>query len=111
MSRTTLYPITLIHGQDPDADPASANPAKVNSCGEIAVSNAYDNIINQYRISDLDTSAIPMYFGYVDQNGNWYIMCLSTSNGTARYCKGSSGYAAAWTGRAELTYDYFSNVW
>ena len=94
----------ITHGQDPSGTPGAINVHTVDANG-----NSW--VTSQYHISDLDTSAIPMYFGYVDQNGNWYIMQLSTSNGTARYCKGFSGYAAAWTARAGQTYDYFSNVW
>jgi len=70
-------------------------------------------IFDQYRISDLDTSGNPMYFGYVDQMDNWYIMQLDTTSspGTARYCRGSGNYVTAWSNRAGQTYDYFSNVW
>jgi len=45
-------------------------------------------VTSQYHISDLDAASSTMYFGYVDQEGDWYIMQLNTTNGTARYCKG-----------------------
>jgi hypothetical protein len=63
---------------------------------------------SKYIISDMDTSADPNYFGYVDKSGAWYIMKLSESTGEMRYAKGASGYAAAWAAKAAQSYDYFS---
>jgi hypothetical protein len=97
----------IVHGQDPSGTPGVVNVHTIDSSG-----NAW--VAPQYHISDLDTSGDPMYFGYVDQSGNWYIMKLSPSSGIARYCKGSGGtiaYTSAWTARATQTYDYYSNVW
>ena len=94
----------ITHGQDPSGAPGAINVHTVDPAG-----NSW--VTSQYHISDLDTASSPMYFGYVDPIGTWYIMQLNTTNGTARYCKGSGGYAAAWSGRASQSYDYFSNVW
>ena len=54
---------------------------------------------SRYMISDIEDP----HYGYVDAAGNWYIMKLD--GGQARYCKGTSGYAAAWAGRAAQSYD------
>jgi len=62
-------------------------------------------IFEQYQISDVDAVANPKYTGYLALDGTWYIM-QNTSDTTFRYARGSSGYAAAWTGRAGLTYKY-----
>ena len=64
-----------------------------------------------YKPSDMDaSSATANYFGFLDPSGDWYILQLNLSTGAARYAKGSSNYTTNWTGRASLTYDYFSNV-
>lgn len=59
-----------------------------------------------YMFTDLDDSGDPLYAGYVDKDGAWYIMEFNSASGTARYVAGSSGYTTAWTGRAAQSYDY-----
>ena len=58
----------------------------------------------------MDVSSDPMYVGYVDPDGAWYIMEFNNASGTARYVKGSSGYTTAWTNRAIQSYDYYNEV-
>lgn len=69
-----------------------------------------DPISDRFAASDLDESGDPKYYGFLAANGNWYIMESSDSAGTFRYCYGESGYSAAWTGRAGLTYGLFSVI-
>jgi len=64
----------------------------------------------KYHLSDMATTTDPCYFGYVDADGNWFIMELSESSGTARYVKGTSSYTTAWTNRATQTYGYYNAV-
>ena len=61
-----------------------------------------------YHCNDIDDVGDPMYFGYTDKSGNWYILEYNDTNGTLRYEVGTVGYAANWTGRAGLTYGYFA---
>lgn len=63
---------------------------------------------SRYIISDMDVSADPNYFGYLDKAGSWYIMRMSEATGETRYARGSSGYAAAWASKDVQSYDYFS---
>lgn len=65
-----------------------------------------------YSITDKDNDGTPNYYGYTNQFGAWYIMKETVSAGadTYRYAKGTSGYTTAWTGRVDLTYDYFYEV-
>jgi len=63
-----------------------------------------------WKISDMDTSSDPNYFGYLDGTGAWHIMQLGSASGQARYVKGPSDYMTNWTGRAALSYDLYSNV-
>jgi hypothetical protein len=64
----------------------------------------------QYKLSDLDGTGDPAYYGYLDSDGGWYIMELNSALGTARYIKGDLDYATNWTGRAGLTYGYYSDT-
>ena len=66
--------------------------------------------VQKYRFSDMDVSGDPLYVGYVDPDGAWYIMEFNNASGTARYVKGSSGYTTAWTNRAAQTYGYYNAV-
>lgn len=68
-------------------------------------------VLQGYAITDQDNSS-PAYYGYVNKNGNFYIMKATTTGPVVqyRYYYGSSGYAAAWTGKAGLSYDYFYTI-
>ena len=73
------------------------------------------NIIDGYIASDIDTgSANTGYYGYVGPTQCWYINQQSTSGNitTLRYFAGSglANYQDAWTKRAGLAYDYYSNI-
>lgn len=63
-----------------------------------------------YKISDIDSSGDPAYYGYVKADGGWYIMRYSESSGQARYVKGSADYSTNWTNRASLSYSRFDEV-
>lgn len=64
--------------------------------------------VASYRISDMDDTGDPRYFGYVDRNENWMITRMTDT--TVRYVKGSGDYVTNWNGRALLSYDYFFNI-
>jgi hypothetical protein len=77
---------------------------------------ASDDILASYKCADVDADASPNYYGFVDKDGNWYILKETISAGadTYRYAKGGSGYdtavTGAWATRASLTYGYFHNI-
>lgn len=69
-----------------------------------------------YQPSDIDDSGSTKYYGFVKANGYWYIMRQS-STGSYRYIRGAPSdenggglYSDAWTNRANLTYNYFYEV-
>jgi len=62
-------------------------------------------ILSRYYISDIDDASDPKYYGFLDKDGNWYI--LKETSGTYRYEHGSANYTTNWTNRASLTYNYF----
>ena len=67
-----------------------------------------------YRSSDIPTTAQATddtrYYGFLALDGSWIIMQTVDSTGTLRYAFGTSGYAAAYTGRAGLTYEYLDQI-
>lgn len=68
--------------------------------------------VDGYVVSDKDDDASPNYFGYVDRQGNWYIMKETVNPGadTYRFVGGTGDYTTNWTNRAILTYLYFYEV-
>lgn len=61
-----------------------------------------------YKITEIDDST-PAYYGFVNKNGAWFVQ-KEYASGSYRYTKGSSNFSTNWTDRANLTYDYFDNV-
>jgi mannose/cellobiose epimerase-like protein (N-acyl-D-glucosamine 2-epimerase family) len=68
-----------------------------------------NDFLNDYHIANID-SASPGYFGFLRDDGAWYIMKKTTITtvDSFLYCKGVSAYATAWTGRATLSWATFS---
>jgi hypothetical protein len=64
-----------------------------------------------YGINNIDNSG-PNYYGFENQDGNWYIIKeVDSSNPSAyTYAAGTSDYATAWTNRTTQTYDTFGNT-
>ena len=75
--------------------------------------NAWSRLkpVDGYQISDQDMAS-PSYYGYLSTDGSWYIQKATTVAAVINYeyAAGASGYAAAWTGRAGLTYARFDSV-
>lgn len=70
--------------------------------------SAVDPLI-QYKVSDLDEAGATKYYGFLDKDGNWYIIQLTAT--AARYFKGSTGtYIASWAARVGLAYNYFDVI-
>jgi hypothetical protein len=66
---------------------------------------------NRFYFSDSDTTvATREYFGYLTQEGDWYILRMITAGNiiSDRYAGGSSNYGTAWTSRESLTYSRFN---
>ena len=81
--------------------------------GAVEVTNFptfHDDPLASYKITGLDSSGIPAYFGYVDKDGNWVIMQLDTGGGTALWAKGTSDYGTNWGNRGGLSYGTFDTV-
>ena len=67
-------------------------------------------IFDRYHLTDYDISSDPVYLGFLDKDGQWYIQEINKASAAIRFDRGDSGYAANWTGRTGLTYTYFDTV-
>lgn len=69
-------------------------------------------IFDNYHISDIDDASTVKYYGFVDADGNWYIMKEDTSVSpkTYRYVSGNVDYTTNFTDRASLSYNYFYGI-
>lgn len=77
---------------------------KVNSNGELIGAD-----LGHYRISD-QAVGTTSYYGYVDKDGNWFIMKSVITGAVTNYtyARGTTDYATNWTGRAGLSYSNFA---
>ena len=62
--------------------------------------NAFNADFNGYRLSDRKQGTGPgktsiVYYGYINQYGDYYIMANNTTDGTYRFFKGSGSYTTA----------------
>jgi len=70
----------------------------------------------QYKFSDEDSGTPPagtVYRGYLDKDGNWFIVkeVVGASTRTYRYAKGTSAYTTSWGNRStSVSYDYFDVI-
>ena len=72
-----------------------------------------DDVLMKYKPADHDRTGSIIYSGHTDRFGNWYIRKdnnTNRSNSSMRYARGSSDYSTNWTNRANLTYNYFHEV-
>jgi len=64
--------------------------------------------LDRFVISDMDTTvATREYYGFLAQEGDWYILRKDTSNSTQpaiRYAGGKVSYEANWVSREALSY-------
>lgn len=62
-----------------------------------------------YRISEIDDNVVS-YYGFINNQGGWFIMKEDPDSGTFRYAKGESDFPGSWLSRERLEYDYFHNL-
>lgn len=76
-----------------------------NSDNEVI--DTFSRPLDQYEIANREEGTTS-YYGYVDKDGNWYIMKSTATVDT--FVKGITAYTTNWTGRAGLTYQRFDLV-
>src|SRR3989344_3538291 len=62
-----------------------------------------------YRISEIDDSDVTFY-GFVNQDGAWFIMKENPESGSFRYAKGDLNFQNNWVKRENLKYAYFHEL-
>ena len=80
---------------------------KVQNDGTIVMT---ESGLEKYQVADIDEATSTRYYGFVDLLENWYIMRWDTALDEFRFKAGVGSYPVAWTGRADLVYDYFFNT-
>jgi hypothetical protein len=68
------------------------------------------DLLDRFRASDIDDAGDTKYFGFLTATSEYYILREDSVAKTYRYTRGQGEYAAAWAGRAGLSYDYFDVV-
>jgi hypothetical protein len=75
------------------------------------VKRIVDDPVLGYKISDMDGAGDPSYYGYVKNDGSWYIMRINESDGSVRYARGVSKYTDNWSNRVTgVSYNYFDVI-
>lgn len=87
------------------------NELSINADGSInSVTSA--TITDRFSIARVDSSADTKYYGFLDANGNWYIMREVTSTGVFTYYYSTSTTdftgASGWSNRTSITYVEFN---
>ena len=96
-------PVRLVGHQNKDGSINEGLQAQVETDGSLRT-----DLLARYKCADLDESGSPAYYGFVDTDGNWYIMSVTAT--AIRYAKGSSGYLVAWAARNPGSYDYYYTI-
>jgi len=68
-----------------------------------------------YGIGDIASVTTTNYYGYVNKDAIWYVLKEDTTNNSFQYASllnntGITTYAAAWSGKTDLTYGSFSDA-
>jgi hypothetical protein len=63
-----------------------------------------------FKVTEISTEENDYYYGFVNKEGNWYIMREDPAEGSFRYAKGDINFSSGWKKRESLKYDYFHNV-
>lgn len=107
----------IVTGRSPTGnvvDIAVDEDGKLRLGGTTAISGDIEvvssNILEGYKLADMETGGATEYYGYTDKDENWYIIALTTT--TSKYCSGAAAYGAAWAARVPpgQTYAYYHEV-
>ena len=73
------------------------------------------SLLAPYEISRDDQVSVAnvQYFGFINNDGAWYIQeidCTDASDGTYKYINGATGFLANWANRTSLSYVDFDDL-
>lgn len=83
-----------------------------NSTGSLSGNGGTSSIepTEGYKVTEISTDESSYYYGFVNKDGNWYVMREDPTEGSFRYVKGDINFSSGWKKRESLKYDYFHNV-
>lgn len=84
-------------------------PATTGNPPADKTSAAVSSPTESYNISEVDDGIIA-YYGFIDKQGQWFIMKGDNNTGSYRYVRGKSNFPSNWKKRQNLDYDYFNQV-
>lgn len=84
----------------------------LNESTEILITGVLikEDIVVGFKVSDTDTAGDVKYYGYINSDGNWYIMREISSTGTYRFTRGTTDYDTAWAARSSQIYTLYNIV-
>ena len=88
---------------------AEAGISSLTDEGGKKISPSERQPLDGYIISEIDDGYIA-YYGFINNNGAWYVMKEDPEDGSFRYIKGSTNFSNNWVSRENLDYDYFHNI-
>ena len=90
----------------------NAESSYIKDSGGNKIDPAEKSPTDGYNITQIDDLTEISYFGFVNRAGGWFIMKQDNadSDKSFRYARGEKGFSRGWEDRANLTYDYFDNV-
>lgn len=66
--------------------------------------------LEEYALTDIDDNVLPYYYGFINADGQWYIM-KQGSDGVVKYAVSfispRGQYSSNWDNRTNLTYNYW----
>lgn len=84
---------------------ASGYSVEVDDSNRLLVASS---VLDGYHIAEQGLAAEnPKYFGYTDEDENWYIQRMNRTTGTARYASGSGDFPTAYANKKSQIYNYF----
>jgi hypothetical protein len=82
----------------------------VKDSGGNKIDPAEKQPVDGYLISEIDDADATSYYGFVNQDGAWYI-AREDNLGSYRYAAGASSFSTNWANRkTTMTYGYFDDV-
>lgn len=73
------------------------------------ITPAQNQLLDGYRIAEIEGDIVSFY-GFVNKNGDWYVLRVDTVAGSFRYAKGNKDFPLAWQNRETLEYGYFNDI-
>jgi hypothetical protein len=68
------------------------------------------DVLNGYELSGIDLDSDPIYLGYENADGAWYIKRINFTTKRSQYFAGTTDFETSWTAKAGLAYGNFNSI-